>query len=137
MSPISHLMSPITQESFLSMSDAYTVAVSGVSGAETHAHTPTPSESEAQNGLPDSILSRLSSQLLIIAALNCRQPAKVHNLLNIFSNLSFKQHYELIFCYIRLSSMRQLFEQRSWDAVVSKTLKLHSFLHAAEDDDVI
>nr|GFB44970.1 hypothetical protein [Tanacetum cinerariifolium] len=32
------------------------VAVSGVSGAETRAHTPAPGESEAQNKLPDSIL---------------------------------------------------------------------------------
>nr|GEY52922.1 hypothetical protein [Tanacetum cinerariifolium] len=39
------------------MSDAYAVAVFGVSGAETRVHTPAPGESEAQNGLPDSILS--------------------------------------------------------------------------------
>nr|GEX25808.1 hypothetical protein [Tanacetum cinerariifolium] len=33
------------------------VAVSGVSGAENHVHTPAPGESEALNGLPDLILS--------------------------------------------------------------------------------
>nr|GEX04786.1 hybrid signal transduction histidine kinase M [Tanacetum cinerariifolium] len=45
-----------------------TVAVSGVSGAKTHVRTPAPGESEAQNGLPDSILSKrlncLTSQSL-------------------------------------------------------------------------
>nr|GEU47356.1 hypothetical protein [Tanacetum cinerariifolium] len=33
------------------------LAVSGMSGAETRVHTPTPGESEAQNRLPNSILS--------------------------------------------------------------------------------
>nr|GEU92428.1 hypothetical protein [Tanacetum cinerariifolium] len=36
-------------------------AVSGVSGAKTRVHTSAPGESEAQNGLPDSILLRIPS----------------------------------------------------------------------------
>nr|GFC16628.1 hypothetical protein [Tanacetum cinerariifolium] len=52
MSPISRLMSPITRRV-----STISVDVSGVSGAETRVHTPTPGESEAQNGLPDSIIS--------------------------------------------------------------------------------
>nr|GEY86493.1 hypothetical protein [Tanacetum cinerariifolium] len=46
---------PSLEESFPSVPDAY--AVSGMSGAETLVHTPAPGESEAQNRLPDSILS--------------------------------------------------------------------------------
>nr|GEV28456.1 hypothetical protein [Tanacetum cinerariifolium] len=57
MSPISHLMSPSLGESLSSVPDAYAIAVSGVSGAETYVHTPALGESEAQNRLPDSILS--------------------------------------------------------------------------------
>nr|GEY09129.1 hypothetical protein [Tanacetum cinerariifolium] len=48
---------PSFEESLPSMPDAYVVAVFGVSGAETRMHTPTPGKSEAQNRLPDSILS--------------------------------------------------------------------------------
>nr|GFA83805.1 hypothetical protein [Tanacetum cinerariifolium] len=52
---------PSLGESLPSMPNAYeysvTVAVSGVSGAETYVYTPAPGESEAHNGLPDSILS--------------------------------------------------------------------------------
>nr|GEU54773.1 hypothetical protein [Tanacetum cinerariifolium] len=43
------------RESLPSMPDAY--AVSGVSRAKTHVYIPAPGESEAQNELPDSILS--------------------------------------------------------------------------------
>nr|GFA30485.1 hypothetical protein [Tanacetum cinerariifolium] len=46
---------PSLEKSLPSVHDAY--AMSGVCGAETCVHTPTPSESEAQNGLPDSIIS--------------------------------------------------------------------------------
>nr|GFA23676.1 hypothetical protein [Tanacetum cinerariifolium] len=46
---------PSLGESLPSMPNAY--AVSGVSGAETYVYTPAPGESEAHNGLPDSILS--------------------------------------------------------------------------------
>nr|GEV38898.1 hypothetical protein [Tanacetum cinerariifolium] len=45
---------PSLGESLPSVPNAY--AVSGVSGAETRVHTPAPGESEAHNGLPDSIL---------------------------------------------------------------------------------
>nr|GEV43538.1 hypothetical protein [Tanacetum cinerariifolium] len=46
---------PLLEESLPYVPDAY--AVSGASGAETRMHTPAPGESEAQNGLPDPILS--------------------------------------------------------------------------------
>nr|GFB80787.1 hypothetical protein [Tanacetum cinerariifolium] len=46
---------PLLRESLPYLPNAY--AVFGVSGAETRVHTPALSESEAQNGLPDSILS--------------------------------------------------------------------------------
>nr|GFA24688.1 hypothetical protein [Tanacetum cinerariifolium] len=48
---------PSLEEFLLFMPDTFAVAVSGVSGAETCMHTPAPGESEAQNRLPDSILS--------------------------------------------------------------------------------
>nr|GFD09264.1 hypothetical protein [Tanacetum cinerariifolium] len=47
--------------------------MSGVSGAETRMHTPTPGESEDQNGLPDSILSMGPS-------LSCSIGLILHNL---------------------------------------------------------
>nr|GFC76860.1 hypothetical protein [Tanacetum cinerariifolium] len=46
---------PSLKESLPSVPDTY--AVSGVCGAQTRMHTPAPGESEAQNGLPDSIIS--------------------------------------------------------------------------------
>nr|GEX71527.1 reverse transcriptase domain-containing protein [Tanacetum cinerariifolium] len=55
MSPISHLMSPSLKESLPSVLDAY--AVSGVLGAETRVHTPSPGEFEAHNGLHGLIIS--------------------------------------------------------------------------------
>ncbi|GKA59291.1 hypothetical protein Tco_0758604 [Tanacetum coccineum] len=44
-------------ESLPSVPDAYAVAVSDVHGAETRVHIPAHGGSEAQNGLPESILS--------------------------------------------------------------------------------
>nr|GFD07094.1 hypothetical protein [Tanacetum cinerariifolium] len=48
---------PSLEESLTSVSNAYAVAVAGVSGAKTRMRTPSPGEFEAQNRLHDSILS--------------------------------------------------------------------------------
>nr|GFB48580.1 hypothetical protein [Tanacetum cinerariifolium] len=55
---------PSLEESLPSVPDTFAVAVSGVSEAETCVHTPAPGESEAQNRLPDSILSSKPKPLI-------------------------------------------------------------------------